>query len=48
MRIAAVDVENLFDRARAFNAENESTTQAILDATAEINGLFERSPVQRY
>lgn len=43
MKIAAFNVENLFDRARAFNADSESTTQAILDATAEINGLFERS-----
>lgn len=40
MRIAAFNVENLFDRARAFNADNEATTQAILDATAELNGLF--------
>lgn len=42
MRIAAFNVENLFDRARAFNADNEAMTQAILDATAELNGLFEQ------
>lgn len=42
MRIAAFNVENLFDRARAFNTGDEAATQAILDAAAELNGLFER------
>jgi endonuclease/exonuclease/phosphatase family metal-dependent hydrolase len=41
VKIAAFNVENLFDRAKAFNANGPSTTQAILDDTAELNGLFE-------
>jgi hypothetical protein len=42
VRIAAFNVENLFDRARAFNLDDEAATRAILDATAELNGLFEK------
>ncbi|WP_036478465.1 hypothetical protein [Myxosarcina sp. GI1] len=42
MKIAAFNVENLFDRARVFNRDSENATQEILDAVAEINGLFER------
>ncbi|QFT59006.1 Endonuclease/Exonuclease/phosphatase family protein [Sulfitobacter sp. THAF37] len=41
MRIAAYNVENLFDRARVFNDENGSH-QDVLDAHAEINTLFEK------
>lgn len=41
MRIAAYNVENLFDRARVFNDENDSHQQ-VLDAHAEINTLFEK------
>lgn len=42
MRIAAYNVENLFDRARVFNDENDSH-KAVLDAHAEINTLFEQA-----
>ncbi len=41
MRIAAYNVENLFDRAKVFNDEN-GAHQAVLDAHAEINNLFEK------
>jgi endonuclease/exonuclease/phosphatase family metal-dependent hydrolase len=40
VKIAAFNVENLFDRAKAFNANGPETTEAILDATAELNSLF--------
>ena len=40
MKIAAFNVENLFDRARAFN-EDEGVSQPILRAVAELNTLFE-------
>ena len=43
MKIAAFNVENLFDRARAFNEDNEDLTQAVLRATSELNGLFEKA-----
>ncbi|MQA65123.1 MAG: endonuclease/exonuclease/phosphatase family protein [Alphaproteobacteria bacterium] len=42
MKIAAFNVENLFDRARAFNEGSAMATQAILEATSELNGLFEK------
>ena len=45
MRIAAYNVENLFDRAKVFNASppgEANPLQNILDANAEINGLFEK------
>lgn len=41
MRIAAYNVENLFDRAKAFNEDHEDISQDILKATAELNSLFE-------
>lgn len=41
MKIAAFNVENLFDRARAFN-EERSVSQPIIKATAELNNLFEK------
>jgi len=41
MKIAAYNVENLFDRAKAFNLDSPSVTQDILRATSELNGLFE-------
>ncbi|MEM9971417.1 MAG: endonuclease/exonuclease/phosphatase family protein [Pseudomonadota bacterium] len=45
MRIAAFNVENLFDRAKVFNDVNpgdENPHQGILDAHAELSGLFEK------
>ncbi len=39
MRIAAYNVENLFDRARVFN---DGAPGAVLDAFAELNTLFEK------
>jgi endonuclease/exonuclease/phosphatase family metal-dependent hydrolase len=42
MRIAAFNVENLFDRAKAFN-QPEATAQKVLADAAELNGLFEHS-----
>jgi hypothetical protein len=43
MKIAAFNVENLFDRARAFNEDSETVTNAILAAASELNGLFEKA-----
>lgn len=42
MRIAAFNVENLFDRIKAFNDEAPNTHKDILDAHAELNKLFEK------
>lgn len=45
MRFAAYNVENLFDRAKVFNGTEPGEAnphQAILDANAELNGLFEK------
>jgi hypothetical protein len=41
MRIAAFNVENLFDRAKAFNEETAEAT-AVVNAVAELNALFEK------
>ncbi|MFO7662583.1 MAG: endonuclease/exonuclease/phosphatase family protein [Chloroflexota bacterium] len=41
MKIAAFNVENLFDRAKALNLDSHSATQRILRAVAELNNLFE-------
>ncbi|MEE9426797.1 MAG: endonuclease/exonuclease/phosphatase family protein [Paracoccaceae bacterium] len=43
MRIAAYNVENLFDRARAFNGDDPDAHSAVLDAHAELNTLFARA-----
>ena len=43
MKIAAFNVENLFDRARAFNLDSTDETQGIITATAELNSLFEHA-----
>ncbi len=40
MRIAAFNVENLFDRAKAFNGDNPNTHSDVLDAYSELNTLF--------
>lgn len=39
MKIAAFNVENLFDRAQAFNQPDETARQVLADL-AELNGLF--------
>jgi endonuclease/exonuclease/phosphatase family metal-dependent hydrolase len=42
MKIAAFNVENLFDRAKAFNEENAVKAQGVIDAVVELNSLFEK------
>lgn len=42
MRIAAFNVENLFDRIKAFNDENPNAHKEVLDAHAALNKLFEK------
>lgn len=42
MRIAAYNVENLFDRAKAFNADDPTAHSDVLDAHAALNKLFEK------
>jgi hypothetical protein len=42
MKIAAFNVENLFDRAKAFNEENDHEAQRVINAVAELNSLFEQ------
>lgn len=42
MRIAAYNVENLFDRAKAFNDDDPTAHDAILEDFAELNNLFDR------
>ena len=41
MRIAAFNVENLFDRAKVFNDEDPDAHRDVLDAHAALNTLFE-------
>lgn len=41
MRIAAFNVENLFDRAKAFNASPDTSSE-VQSKLAELNSLFER------
>lgn len=41
MKIAAFNVENLFDRAKAFNEENSADAQRVIQAVAELNSIFE-------
>ncbi len=43
MRIAAFNVENLFDRIKAFNDENPNAHKDVLDAHAALNKLFEKA-----
>lgn len=46
MRIAAFNVENLFDRAKVFNEVepgDDNPHQHIIDAHAELSGLFEKT-----
>ncbi len=42
MRVAAFNVENLFDRIKAFNDEDPETHKDVLDAHAALNKLFEK------
>jgi endonuclease/exonuclease/phosphatase family metal-dependent hydrolase len=42
MKIASFNVENLFNRAKAFNEENDGEAQRVIEAVAELNGLFEK------
>ncbi len=44
MRIAAFNVENLFDRAKVFNDEDPHAHRDVLDAHTELNKLFEKQP----
>ena len=41
MKIAAFNVENLFNRAKAFNEEDNNKTQCVIRAVTELNSLFE-------
>lgn len=41
MKIAAFNVENLFDRSKAFNESSSAVTQRTLRAVAELNSIFE-------
>jgi hypothetical protein len=41
MKIAAFNVENLFDRSKAFNEEDDEIAQHAIRAVTELNGLFE-------
>lgn len=41
MKIAAFNVENLFDRAKAFNEEKTADAQRIIKAVADLNSVFE-------
>ena len=42
MRIAAFNVENLFDRAKVFNEEKKEAHRKVLDANTELNKLFDK------
>lgn len=42
MRLATFNVENLFDRVKAFEGPSPEANAEVLDAFAELNGLFER------
>ncbi len=46
MKFAAFNVENLFDRPKAFNQDGNTSTEAI-EAVAELNRLFERQTYDR-
>ena len=41
MKIAAFNVENLFDRPKAFNESDPTVTQSTIKAVAELNSIFE-------
>lgn len=41
MKIAAFNLENLFDRPKAFNEDDPTVTQSMIKAVAELNSIFE-------
>jgi endonuclease/exonuclease/phosphatase family metal-dependent hydrolase len=41
MKIAAFNLENLFDRPKAFNEDDPTVTQSTIKAVAELNSIFE-------
>lgn len=41
MKIAAFNVENLFDRPKAFNEDDPALTQETIKAVAELNSIFQ-------
>lgn len=43
MKIAAYNVENLFDRARALNTDDNALAKSVMKKTAELNVLFEKA-----
>jgi hypothetical protein len=43
MKIAAFNVENLFDRAKAFNIENQDETTRAIKAVTKLNSVFEKN-----
>lgn len=43
MKIAAFNVENLFDRAKAFNQDDEEAAKRLLKAKAELDALMEEA-----
>lgn len=50
MKIAAFNVENLFDRAKAFNEDSAADAQRAISAVAELNSIFEEenyTPVRK-
>ena len=42
MKVAAFNVENLFDRAKAFNKDT-NTSRLIIEGVAELNNIFEKN-----
>ena len=43
MKVAAFNVENLFDRAKAFNKDT-TTSRSKIEGVAELNNIFEKKP----
>lgn len=43
MRIAAFNVENLFDRVKAFDQQHEASSAPVLEAFHKLNKLFEKA-----
>lgn len=47
MKIAAFNVENLFDRANIFNEDSSDNSTDVIKNVAELNGLFEKPTYSR-